>query len=55
MKAQHLSDLHAALSQAYTAAGRTPPSYADPTLTARVTLITASHLSELRTAIRSLE
>jgi len=54
VKAVHLTDLRTALTQAYQAAGRTAPSYAEA-ITPRQTSIRASHLSELRTAVRALE
>src|SRR2546422_336569 len=49
VKVVHLTELRTALNQAYVAAGRTPPTYTDP-LVARLTVINALHLNELRTA-----
>ncbi|MDE2180437.1 MAG: hypothetical protein KGJ40_06280 [candidate division NC10 bacterium] len=54
-KKVHLDELRTALGQAYQAAGQSAPSYTDPTLVARSTVIKASHISELRTAVRALE
>lgn len=51
---EHLTDLRTALTQAYQAAGRTPPGFAE-TIVARETLIKASHINELRTFVRALE
>jgi hypothetical protein len=55
VKRVHLTDLRTALNQAYTAAGRTTPSYTDPTPVVGQTLIKATHVNELRTAVQSLE
>lgn len=55
MKRVHVTELRTALAEAYQAAGRTQPTYPEPTITAGQTVIRASHLSELRTAVRSLE
>jgi hypothetical protein len=46
-----LTELRTALTQAYQAAGRTAPTYTDPTA---LSVIKAIHLNELRTAIRTL-
>jgi hypothetical protein len=54
IRAVHLTDLRTALTQAYQAAGRSTPSFAEA-LVARETRIKASHISELRTAVRTLE
>lgn len=54
VRAVHVTDLRTALTQAYQAAGRVAPSFAEA-ITARQTPVRASHLSELRTAIRALE
>ena len=53
-QAQHLLDLRAALTSASQAAGRGTPGFAE-SIVARQTLIKASHLAELRTAVRTLE
>ncbi|HSB68895.1 MAG TPA: LamG-like jellyroll fold domain-containing protein, partial [Candidatus Methylomirabilis sp.] len=55
VRAAHLTDLRTALAQAYTAAGKTPPTYTDPSLVAGQTAMKASHLTELRTLVRALE
>ena len=54
-KTVHLTELRAALNQAYQAAGWTPPAYTDPTIVAEQTVIQAIHLNELRTAVRALQ
>jgi hypothetical protein len=54
IRAVHLTDLRTALTQAYQAAMRAAPTYAEA-ITSRQTSIAASHLSELRAAIRALE
>jgi uncharacterized repeat protein (TIGR03803 family) len=55
IQAVHINDLRTALAQAYTAAGRTPPTYTtDPTLTIG-TVIKAAHINELRTALAAIE
>jgi M6 family metalloprotease-like protein len=54
VKRQHLLDLRTALNQAYAAAGRTAPTYAE-SITAGATPIRAAHLAELRSFIRDLE
>jgi hypothetical protein len=55
IKRVHLQEMRTAVSEAYLRAGRTAPTFTDATLSAGVTLIRASHLNELRTAVRSLE
>jgi hypothetical protein len=54
IKAAHLTEMRTALQQAYTAAGQTPPGFAE-SIAARVTIIRAVHLEELRTAVLALE
>jgi uncharacterized repeat protein (TIGR03803 family) len=55
IQAVHINDLRTALAQAYSAAKRTPPTYAtDPTLTIG-TVIKAAHINELRTALVAIE
>lgn len=51
---QHLLDLRTALAQAYQAAGKPTPTYAEP-IVAGQTTIKASHLTELRNLVRALE
>jgi len=51
VKAVHLTQLRTALNQAYQAAGRTAPTYTDPT---GPTVIKALHLNELRAAASAL-
>jgi len=53
-QAQHLLDLRAALTSASQAAGRGTPGFAEA-IVARQTLIKASHLAEIRAAVRALE
>jgi hypothetical protein len=50
----HLTELRNALKEAYQAAGRTLPTYTDSDVTARFTVIRASHLAELRAAVLAL-
>jgi hypothetical protein len=47
--------LRLALNQAYDAAGRALPGYADPTLTGTIASIKAIHVDELCAAVRALE
>ena len=54
IKAVHITDLRAALDQAYTAAGRLPPTYTDPSLGTGTTMKVA-HIAELRAAIIAIE
>lgn len=51
----HLTELRAALEEAYRAAGRAAPAYTDPEVTAGETVIGAAHLMELRAAVGALE
>ncbi len=51
----HLTDLRTALTAAYVAASKPTPTYTDPVITVRQTIIKASHLSELRSHVRGLE
>lgn len=53
IRAQHIVDLRTALSEAYVAAGRTPPSYTE-VITAGITA-KAAHVEELRTAVVAIE
>jgi hypothetical protein len=53
-QAQHLLDLRSALTAASQKAGRGTPSFAEA-IVARQTIIKASHLAELRAAVRALE
>jgi hypothetical protein len=54
IKAQHILDLRLALSEAYVAAVRTPPTYSDPAPGPGET-VTTTHIAELRTAVLGLE
>jgi hypothetical protein len=54
VQAQHVLDLRTALTAASQAAGRGTPSFAEA-ISARQTVIKASHLSELRSLVRGLE
>ena len=51
VRAIHVTELRGALTQAYAAAARTPPSFTDASLTPRVTGIRAIHLTELQSAV----
>ena len=55
VKAIHVTELRAALDDAYVQAGLPPPGYTDSTLTPGVTPIKAIHLNELQDAARRLE
>jgi len=55
VKAAHLSDLRAAVAEAYQSAGQTPGAYTDPTIVGATTGIKAAHVSELRNNARALE
>ena len=46
--------MRTALTQAYQAAGRTPPSFADQVLTSGLTPVRAAHIAELRAAVLAL-
>jgi len=46
--------MRTALIQAYQAAGLTPPTFSDATLTTGSTLVRATHIAELRTAVLAL-
>jgi hypothetical protein len=48
-----LTELRTALGQAYQAAGRTLPTYTDPTVAPGLAVIQASHLNELRNEFRA--
>jgi|SRR2546427_230150 len=52
VRSVHVIELRTALNQAYQAAGRTPPAYTDPSVTAG-TPMRAIHLYELRAAVRA--
>jgi hypothetical protein len=55
ISAVHVTDLRTALQEAYSAAGMTLPTYADPELTSGVTLARAAHIAELRNAVIAIE
>jgi hypothetical protein len=55
VKALHLTEIRAALADAYGAAGVSPPSYTDPVPLSGATPIRAIHILELRAAIERLE
>jgi hypothetical protein len=48
IRAAHVRDLRAGLTEALSALNILPPSYTDPTLTEQVTLIRKAHVEELR-------
>lgn len=54
VQARHVTDLRAALNDAYVQAGVGLPSYVEA-ITAGVTTIKASHLRELRNGVRELD
>ena len=54
-RAVHLTELRAALGEAYAAAGRPAPGYTDAAVTAGVTAMRAVQLQELRAAVAALE
>ena len=54
VQAVHLTELREALAQAYQAARRSTPTYSEPTITSGETTIKASHICELRAAVRAL-
>jgi len=54
IKAIHLTELRAALNDAYLAVGRTPPTYTDPTAAAEL-IINAIHLSEVCSSGRAFQ
>ena len=54
VNAAHIIDLRTALSQVYTAAGFTPPTYTDTALGVGTT-ITAMQIAELRAAVIAIE
>jgi hypothetical protein len=51
----HITELRAALAPVFTAKGLPPPSYTDATIVAGTTVIKRVHVTELRTAVRSVE
>jgi hypothetical protein len=51
----HFTELRTALNQAYEAAGQPVPAFTDATLAPGVTPIKATHLNDLREAVRLLE
>ena len=55
VRAVHVSELRAALNEAYQRMGLASPTFTDPVLAARETELKAVHLSELRGAVRGLE
>jgi hypothetical protein len=54
VKAVHVTQMRTALTQAYQAAGRTAPSFSDPSLTAGLTAVRAAHIAKLRAAVLAL-
>ncbi|MNC87316.1 hypothetical protein D3C83_30330 [compost metagenome] len=54
VRAVHITQLRAALSQAYVAAGLATPVFTDPGL-GTGTVIRAAHINELRAAVQVLE
>ena len=53
IKRVHILELRVTLNAIFTALGRTPPTYTDPTLAAGTTA-KAAHIQELRNAVSSL-
>ena len=53
--ASHIQEMRSAFVAAYSAAGRPPPSFADPTLVPGATVIKAIHIAQLRAAVVALE
>jgi hypothetical protein len=53
VKAVHVTQMRTALSEAYAAAGRTPPTFSD-SLVAGQSPVRATHIADLRAAVRSL-
>ena len=51
----HVMELRRALTQAYVAAAREPPTYTDDPIVAEVTPVSAEHFIELRAAVTALE
>jgi len=47
--------MRTALTQAYEAAARTPPTYSDPALTVGQTSVRAVQIAELRAAVLALQ
>jgi hypothetical protein len=55
VKKTHIEQLRTALDAVYTQRSRPLPSYTDPVLTAKQTVVKALHISELRMAVRLVE
>jgi hypothetical protein len=53
-RAIHIAEMRTALAEAYVLAARPLPTYMEPQLTARGTLIKAAHITELRAAVVAL-
>jgi hypothetical protein len=53
VKADHITDMRTALSQAYVATGLPPPTFTDPSLAA--VTIKVIHVDEIRAAVTALE
>ena len=51
----HVSDLRAALSEAYGVAQMEQPMYTDPTLTIGSIVVKAAHIAELRAAVVAIQ
>jgi hypothetical protein len=54
IRREHIQDLRTALSGAYVSAGRTQPTYTDPSLASGM-LVKAVHITELRGAVKAIE
>jgi hypothetical protein len=52
MRAAHINELRTALDLARSALSLTSTTYTDPTLTALSTLMTTSHINELRNGVQ---
>lgn len=52
VKKNHIDDLRTAISEVYTTCGRATPSWTDSAITAGVTPVKATHINEIRQAVR---
>jgi hypothetical protein len=54
IKAEHLDELRAAVSDVYVAVGHTPPAWSTGTVTPRATVIAAAPIEEIRAAVKGI-